>query len=157
MKPPMKSSASRMLRLIAAFKLLKGVLLIVVGISALKLIHTDIGSWLTEWVIRFGLDPGGRHVGRFLLKAAELTPNRLKEIGVGSLVYSALFLTEGIGLWLLKRWAEWLTVIITASLIPVEIYEIYRHLTPVRILLLLINVAVVAYLVHRIRNDRGDV
>jgi uncharacterized membrane protein (DUF2068 family) len=157
MKPPMKSSASRMLRLIAAFKLLKGVLLIVVGISALKLIHTDIGSWLTEWVIRFGLDPGGRHVGRFLLKAAELTPNRLKEIGVGSLVYSALFLTEGIGLWLLKRWAEWLTVIITASLIPVEIYEIYRHLTPVRILLLLINVAVVAYLVHRIRNDRGAV
>jgi len=155
MKPPMKSSASRMLRLIAAFKLLKGVLLIVVGISALKLIHTDIGSWLTEWVIRFGLDPGGRHVGRFLLKAAELTPNRLKEIGVGSLVYSALFLTEGIGLWLLKRWAEWLTVIITASLIPVEIYEIYRHLTPVRILLLLINVAVVAYLVHRIRSDRG--
>ena len=143
-----------MLRLIAVFKLLKAALLIVVGVSALKLIHTDVGSWLTEWVMRFGLDPGGRHVGRFLLKAAELTPNRLKEIGVGSLVYSALFLTEGIGLWLLKRWAEWLTVIITASLIPVEIYEIYRHLTPVRILLLLINIGVVAYLIHRIRSDR---
>ena len=144
-----------MLRLIAAFKLVKGALLIVVGVSALKLIHTDIGSWLTEWVVRFGLDPGGRHVGRFLLKAAELTPNRLKEVGVGSLVYSALFLTEGIGLWLLKRWAEWLTVIITASLIPVEIYEIHRQLTPVRILLLLINVGVLVFLVHRIRSDRG--
>ena len=143
-----------MLRLIAAFKFLKGALLIVVGISALKLIHTDVGSWLTDWVVRFGLDPGGRHVGRFLLKAAELTPNRLKEVGAGSLVYAALFLTEGIGLWMLKRWAEWLTVIITASLIPVEIYEIYRHLTPVKILLLLINVGVVAYLVHRIRSDR---
>jgi uncharacterized membrane protein (DUF2068 family) len=151
----MKPSASRMLRLIAAFKLVKAALLIAVGISALKLIHTDIGSWLTEWVVRFGLDPGGRHVGRLLLKAAELTPNRLKEVGVGSLVYSALFLTEGIGLWLLKRWAEWLTVIITASLIPVEIYEIHRHLTPVRILLLLINVGALAYLVHRIRSDRG--
>jgi uncharacterized membrane protein (DUF2068 family) len=151
----MKPSASRMLRLIATFKLVKAALLIVVGISALKLIHTDIGSWLTEWVARFGLDPGGRHVGRFLLKAAELTPNRLKEVGVGSLVYSALFLTEGIGLWLLKRWAEWLTVIITASLIPVEIYEIFRHLTSVRILLLLINVGVVAYLARRIRSDRS--
>lgn len=151
----MKPSASRMLRLIATFKLVKAALLIVVGISALKLIHTDIGSWLTEWVVRFGLDPGGRHVGRFLLKAAELTPNRLKEVGVGSLVYSALFLTEGIGLWLLKRWAEWLTVIITASLIPVEIFEIHRHLTPDRILLLLINVGVLAYLVNRIRSDRG--
>ena len=144
-----------MLRLIATFKLVKAALLIVVGISALKLIHTDIGSWLTEWVVRFGLDPGGMRVGRFLLKAAELTPNRLKEVGVGSLVYSALFITEGIGLWLLKRWAEWLTVIITASLIPVEIYEIHRHLTPARILLLLINLGVLAYLVNRIRSDRG--
>ena len=151
----MKPSASRMLRLIATFKLVKAALLMIVGVSALKLIHTDIGSWLTEWVLRFGLDPGGRHVGRFLLKAAELTPNRLKEVGVGSLVYSALFLTEGIGLWLLKRWAEWLTVIITASLIPVEIYEIHRHLTPVRILLLLINAGVLAFLVDRIRTDRG--
>lgn len=151
----MKPSASRMLRLIATFKLVKAALLIVVGISALKLIHTDIGSWLTEWVVRFGLDPGGMRVGRFLLKAAELTPNRLKEVGVGSLVYSALFITEGIGLWLLKRWAEWLTVIITASLIPVEIYEIHRHLTPARILLLLINLGVLAYLVNRIRSDRG--
>ena len=151
----MRPSTSRMLRLIAAFKLVKGALLIVVGISALKLIHTDVTTLLTDWVMRFGLDPGGRHVGRFLLKAAELTPNRLKEVGVGSLVYSALFLTEGIGLWLLKRWAEWLTVIITASLIPVEIYEIYRHLTPARMLLLFINIGVVAYLIHRIRSDRG--
>src|SRR5579863_5628112 len=153
----MKPSSTSMLRVISVFKLLKAALLIVVGISALRLIHTDVGSWLTEWVLRFGLDPGGRHVGRFLLKAAQLTPNRLKEVGAGSLVYSALFLTEGVGLWMLKRWAEWLTVIITASLIPLEIYEIYRHLTAVRVLLLLINVGVVAYLVHSIRSGRRAV
>jgi uncharacterized membrane protein (DUF2068 family) len=68
-----------------------------------------------------------------------------------------LFLTEGIGLWLMKRWAEWFTIIITSSLIPVEIYELYRHPTAVKILVLAINVAVVLYLLYRIqRDERGS-
>ena len=109
----------------------------------------------TEWVLRLGLDPGSRQVGRFLVKAAALTPSRLRELGVGSLVYAAVFLTEGLGLWRLKRWAEWLTVLITSSLVPVEAYEIYQHPTVVRVLLVLVNLGVVAYLVYRIRSDRA--
>ena len=151
----MKSSDSRPLRLIALFKLLKALLLVIAGVSALRLIHTDITSLVTEWVLRLGLDPGSRQVGRFLVKAAALTPSRLRELGVGSLVYAALFLTEGLGLWRLKRWAEWLTVLITSSLVPVEAYEIYRHPTVVRVLLVLVNLGVVAYLVYRIRSDRA--
>ena len=89
------------------------------------------------------------------MKAAALTPSRLRELGVGSLVYAGLFLTEGIGLWRLKRWAEWLTVLITSSLVPLEAYEIYRHPTVVRVLLVLFNLAVVAYLVYRIRSERA--
>lgn len=68
------------------------------------------------------------------------------------MIYAALFLTEGIGLGLEKRWAEWLTVVITISLIPIEIYEIFHHTTPVKITVLLINIAIVAYLVYRIRK-----
>jgi uncharacterized membrane protein (DUF2068 family) len=70
------------------------------------------------------------------------------------MVYAGLFLTEGIGLWLEKRWAEWLTVIITSSLVPIEIYEIYRHPTAIKIAVLLINIAIVAYLLYRIRDKR---
>jgi uncharacterized membrane protein (DUF2068 family) len=151
----MRSSDSRPLRLIALFKLLKAFLLVIVAVSALRLIHTDITSLVTEWVLRLGLDPGSRQVGRFLVKAAALTPSRLRELGVGSLVYAGLFLTEGLGLWRLKRWAEWLTVLITSSLVPLEGYEIYRHPTVVRILLVLVNLGVVAYLVYRIRSDRA--
>jgi uncharacterized membrane protein (DUF2068 family) len=68
-------------------------------------------------------------------------------------VYAALFLTEGIGLWLLKRWAEWFTVVITASLVPFEIYEIYLRPTPIKVFVLIINLGVVAYLLYRITHD----
>ena len=70
-----------------------------------------------------------------------------------SFIYAGLFLTEGIGLWLVKRWGEWFSVIITSSLIPVEVYEIYRHPSAIKGLVLIINIAVVGYLLYRIRNE----
>jgi uncharacterized membrane protein (DUF2068 family) len=149
----MKASDTRLIRLIAIFKLLKAALLIAVGIGAFKLIHTDITSFLQDWVAKLGLDPGSRYVGRALLKSAALTPNKIMEVGAGSFLYAGLFLTEGIGLWLVKRWAEWFSVIITSSLVPVEIYEIHRHPTALKFLALLINLAVVGYLLYRIRGD----
>jgi uncharacterized membrane protein (DUF2068 family) len=74
---------------------------------------------------------------------------------VGSFLYAGLFLTEGIGLWLLKRWAIWFTVIITGSFLPVEIYELARHPSAGRIGLLAINLALVAYLIRQIRDERS--
>lgn len=152
----MKSSDSRLVRLIALFKLLKAVLLIAVGLGALKLLHKDIASVLVHWVAMLGLDPGNQYVNSVLQKAGNLTPNKIKGLGVGSFIYAGLFLTEGIGLWLVKLWAEWFTVIITSSLVPVEVYEIYRHPTAIKLLVLIINLAVVAYLLYRIRNKRSD-
>jgi uncharacterized membrane protein (DUF2068 family) len=152
----MKSTDTRLIRLIAVFKVFKAMLLIGVGVGALKLIHTDVSSLLEKWVTHFGLDPGSRYLGHLILTAATLTPNKIKELGVGSFVYAGLFLMEGIGLWRLKRWAEWLTVIITSSLAPLEIYEIYRHPTPAKTLVLFINLAVVGFLAHRIRVGRSD-
>jgi uncharacterized membrane protein (DUF2068 family) len=152
----MKSSDTRLVRLIAFFKLLKAVLLIAVGVSALLLAHSNIASVLPEWVARLGLDPGSRYVGRAILKAATLTPNKIKDLGVGSFIYAGLFLTEGIGLWLVKRWAEWFSMIITSSLVPVEVYEIHRHPTASKVLVLMINIAVVGFLFYRIRSVRSD-
>ena len=68
--------------------------------------------------------------------------------------YAGLFLTEGVGLWLMKRWAEWFTIIITSSLVPVEIYELYHQPSATKIVVLIINVAVVIYLVYRIRTHK---
>ena len=143
-----------MIRLIAAFKLLKAILLIAVGVGALKLLHQDAAGALDRWAAMLGFDPGNQYVDSALQKLANLPPNKIKGLGVGSFVYSGLFLIEGIGLWMVRPWAEWFTAILTSSLVPVEIYEILRHPGPVKILVLIINVAVVGYLVYRIRDSR---
>jgi uncharacterized membrane protein (DUF2068 family) len=140
--------------LIALFKLVKAALLIAVGVGALKLLHKDVAGAVEHWVELLRLDPNNHYIDTALEKASNLTPDKIKELGLGSIVYAGLFLTEGIGLWLEKRWAEWLTVIITSSLIPIEIYEIYRHQTAIKIAVLLINIAIVAYLLYRIRDKR---
>ena len=143
-----------MLRLIALFKLVKAALLIAVGVGALKMLHKDVAGAVEHWVELLRLDPNNHYIDTALEKASNLTPDKIKELGLGSMIYAGLFLTEGIGLWLEKRWAEWLTVAITSSLIPFEIYEIYRHPTAIKIAVLLINVAIVAYLFYRIRGKR---
>jgi uncharacterized membrane protein (DUF2068 family) len=152
----MKSSDSRLVRVIAVFKLLKAILMIAVGVGTLKLLHRDVASVLEHWVTMLGLDPGNEYIARLLEKAANLSPNKIKGLGIVSFIYAGLFLTEGIGLWLVKRWAEWFTIIITSSLVPFEVYEIHRHPTPIKILVLVINVAVVGYLLYRIRSERSS-
>jgi uncharacterized membrane protein (DUF2068 family) len=149
----MTNSESRVLRLIALFKFFKASVLIVTGIGILRLIHNDAATTLDHWFARLGLAPGNRFVDYAISKAANIPPERIKELGLGSFVYAALFLTEGIGLWMLKHWAEWFTVVITASLVPLEVWEIHRHPTTVKVLVLLINIAVVAYLLSRIRKE----
>jgi uncharacterized membrane protein (DUF2068 family) len=151
-----KSSHSRLLRLIAIFKLLKAVLLVAVGVGALNLLHRDVARAVEHWAELLKLDPNSRYMDTALEKASNITPDKIKALGLGSIIYAALFLTEGIGLWLEKRWAEWFTVIITSSLIPIEIYEVSRRTTPLKIAVLLINIAIVVYLVHRIRNQNSD-
>jgi len=138
------------------FKLLKAILMIAVGVGTLKLLHRDVASVLEHWVTMLGLDPGNEYIDRLLEKAANLSPNKIKGLGIVSFIYAGLFLTEGIGLWLVKRWAEWFTIIITSSLVPFEVYEIHRHPTPIKMLVLVINVAVVGYLLYRIRSERSS-
>jgi uncharacterized membrane protein (DUF2068 family) len=150
----MKSSDDRLLRLIAIFKFFKAGALIALGIGAFNLIHKDVGRVLEHWVMALRLDPGQHFVDAVLAKAANLSPDQIKKLGLGSFIYAGLFLTEGIGLWLRKRWAEWFTVILTSSLVPVEIYEIRRHPSAAKVGVLVVNVAVIAYLIYHMRSRR---
>jgi uncharacterized membrane protein (DUF2068 family) len=149
-----KRSHGRGLRLIAAFKLLKGFALLAVGIGALKLLHKDVAAILEHWINIFRVDPHNQFINRLLEKLSILDDRRLKELSVGTFVYSAIFFTEGIGLALAKRWAEYFTIITTASFLPLEIYELVKHVSPGKILALLINAAVLAYLVNELRSSR---
>lgn len=152
----MKSSNDRLIRLIALFKLLKATLLIALGIGAFKLLHRDVSTVIEHWIEALKLDPGNRFLDALLAKAANVNPSQIKKLGVGSFIYAALFLTEGTGLWMLKRWAEWLTIIITSSLVPLELYEIHHHPTVAKFAVLALNVAVVVYLIYRIRTPQAS-
>jgi uncharacterized membrane protein (DUF2068 family) len=146
-------SDRRMVRAIGVFKLAKAALFLVVGMAALRLVHADVVELVGQWVPRLGIAPGSHYLGRLLVEAAKLTPNRIIDVSVGSFIYAALFLTEGIGLWLLKRWAEWMTIVITSSLVPVEVWEIWRRPNVGKVLVLVINLALVGYLIWQVRKE----
>jgi uncharacterized membrane protein (DUF2068 family) len=148
-------SDKNMVRAIAVFKLAKASLLLLVAFAALRLVHADVVDLLERWVLRIGIGSGSGYVGRLLVEAAALTPNRIRDVSVGSFIYAALFLTEGIGLWLLKRWAEWLTIVITSSLVPVEVWEIWRRPNVAKVLVLVINLALVGYLIWQVRKEEA--
>jgi|ERR1700686_2106795 len=147
-----RAAHGRGLRFIAAFKLLKGLALLALGIGALNLLHRDVQAIVVHWINVFQVDPHGRYMQELLAKLSILDDRRLKELSAGTFIYSALFLIEGIGLALGKRWAEYLTIVSTASLLPLELYELAKHASIGKGLALAINLAVVVYLVLELRR-----
>ena len=141
------------LLLVGLFKLLKGVLLLAVGLGALELLRHDVSDVITHWLEIVRVDPGNRLVTALLSRIFSVTPGQLKAASVGTFVYAALYLIEGIGLLRRRRWAEYLTIVTTAGLIPFEVYELAKHFTPVKIIALLVNIGIVVYLVLRVRRE----
>jgi uncharacterized membrane protein (DUF2068 family) len=140
--------------LIGLFKLLKGLLLVAAGIGALRFLHKDLAASVNHWVDVLRIDPENRFIHPVLAKIFAVSPKQLRELSVGTFVYAAVLLTEGIGLLLRRHWAEYFTIISTGIFIPLEVYELARHFTAVKVLVLLINVAIVVYLIVQLRRER---
>lgn len=150
------AGTNRWLVLIGIAKLFKAVLFVALGFGALHLVHRDLVSLVTHWIVDLRFDPEGRFVNRILDKIALISPHRLKMISVGIFGYASLDVLEGVGLVLGKGWAEYLTLIVTASFLPWEFFEILRKPNWPKVVLTLLNIAVVvylaAYLQRRIRE-----
>jgi uncharacterized membrane protein (DUF2068 family) len=146
--------SSRGLWLIAAFKLIKGLALLALGVGALKLLHKDVATEAERWIDLLRIDPQNPYVQKLLEKFWNVDDKKLKLLSLGTFAYAGLFLTEGMGLAFRKRWAEYITIISTASLLPFEVYEIAKHVSAPRIIILLANIAVVVYLVIEVRRTR---
>jgi uncharacterized membrane protein (DUF2068 family) len=149
---PIAKSQSRGLLLIAAFKFLKSLALIAVGIGALRLLHKDVAAVADTWINAFRVDTHNRFINLLLTKLANVDDRRLKELSIGTFFYAAVFLTEGTGLALRRRWAEYFTIITTASFLPLEFYEVLKHPTLAKCAALLVNLAVLIYLIREIRR-----
>ena len=140
------------LRTIALYKIVKVVLLLAVAYGELRLRDASLAAKLLSWAQArpYGLEH--RIVTQLLEWFSGLSVPRINALRIVTLAYAGVFAVEGIGLWMQKRWAEWLTTIITASLIPLEAWEMFFRPTIGKAVILLTNIAVVAYLVWHVRT-----
>ncbi len=152
----MHQESRRGLMLIGVMKLLKGVGLLVLGVGVLSLLHRDAEETIRHWAEFLRVDTHARLVDHVLEKVGGISPRTMRRLGIGTLLYAAVFGTEGVGLLLAKPWAEYMTTGVTTSFLPLEVYEFCVHPSVVKAIVILINVAVVIYLLLEIRRRRAS-
>jgi uncharacterized membrane protein (DUF2068 family) len=147
-----RSRGAKGLLVIAAFKLLNGVLLIFATIAIVHLFHRNVPAHAETWLDFFRIDSDNQFVSAALWRLRLVHTHQLKGLALLSSFYAALFLTEGVGLVMQQRWAEYLVIVATGLFVPLELYEVCKEPSALKIALLLINCAVVVYVTILVRR-----
>jgi uncharacterized membrane protein (DUF2068 family) len=132
--------------LIAVFKFAQASVFILIGLGAHRLLHKDVADEIELFARHLRFNPESKLINFILDRASLVNDPLLRRIGLAAFSYSALCIAEGLGLYLEKAWGEFLTLVITASFLPWEVFEIIRRLTWLHAGLLIINVLVFIYL-----------
>ena len=154
MRPTVTEPRFGMLRVIALYKLVKVILLLATAYEVVRLHDASILAQIYGWMATLpsGLERDIVHIA--MVKFSGLSYAQLKVLRAGTLVYATVFAVEGTGLWMGRRWAEWLTIIVTGSLIPLEFWEQWVRPSFGKTTLIIVNVAIVWYLVARVLHER---
>jgi uncharacterized membrane protein (DUF2068 family) len=147
------------LRAVAVYEAAKGALVLVAGFGLLSLLQHDVQHFAEQLVAHLHLNPAKGYPRIFIDAMTRVTDTRLWLFAVFALVYAAVRWVEAYGLWLGKRWAEWFAVASGGIYVPAEVYEIMRRVTGTKIMLLIINVCIVAYMIYvlwRLKRDRTE-
>lgn len=141
----------RVLRTVAFVEFTKGIFVLLMGLSALMLVHQDV--WLiAESLLAVLHINSDRHFALVFLDFADnVTDARLWAAAQIAFAYSALRFTEAYGLWKERAWAEWVAFISGTLLLPLEIRELSRGVTLLRSVLFLANLAIVLYMLYLLR------
>jgi len=142
------------LRVVAVFEAAKGAIVLVAGFGLLTTVHEGLAQAIDGLVQHLHLNPanGYPHVFIDLMRQASQAPPRL--LAAGALVYAALRLAEGYGLWHQRQWAAWYSVATGGVYVPIELYELARGFSTLKLAALLLNVGVVAYMGYALRVSR---
>jgi len=135
-------------------------LAVMVAVWLLSLLHKDIqdvAEHLLHFLHRiFRLNPDG-HLARSIIRGARrVTPGNLHLWIGGTILYSIIRFAEAAGLWLEKQWAEWFALISGCLYLPIEIYELAHHATPIKWAIFATNLLIVAYLAWLLRDLHND-
>jgi uncharacterized membrane protein (DUF2068 family) len=145
------SGRDRLLPWIAAERTLRALLLITLGIVLVSHVHTDWGHTVTSFAQRLGLNPNDNGIRRLTAKLHAASPKETAAFGVIAIAYGVLEAVEAYGLFRRRRWGEILTVVATALLFIPEIWELVTRPSGFKVGALVVNAAIVAYLLYRLR------
>lgn len=143
-----KRASKTGLRTIATIEAVKGLFVLLVALALLHNLHRDLGEAAANLVRDLHINPEW-HYGRIFIEAADkLDDGKVWTLASVALGYSSVRIVEAYGLWNRRVWAEWFALISGAVYIPFEIYEVILRRTWLPWALLLVNVAIVAYVAY---------
>jgi uncharacterized membrane protein (DUF2068 family) len=142
------------LRIIALYKLVKVLLLLALAYGEVRLHDASLAAKLLTWASARPLGLERQVVTQLLTWFSGISVSGIHTLRLVTLCYAGVFAIEGIGLWMRKRWAEWMTTIITASLIPFELWELFYRPNVGKVLVLIANTAIVVILIWHVRRTR---
>ena len=159
MHPPgtkidLRRAQKNLLRAVASFEVIKGIFVLLIGVSAILLVHQD--AWvIAESILALLHISTDRHSAQVFLDFADnLTDARLWAAARLAFIYSALRFAEGYGLWKQRTWAEWLAFGSGTLLLPLEIRALLRGVTFLRSAIFVINIAIILYMFYLLREGR---
>ncbi|MBI1823699.1 MAG: DUF2127 domain-containing protein [Nitrospirae bacterium] len=144
----MSNKSEYFLKFIIWERMVKGILLILISVKGMSLLNRDLHQVVDQLISQFNLDVDRSVIAITLKKARMINGHLLFIISVALFLYGVLDLVEAYGLYLRKRWAEYLTVFATALFIPFEIYEVLEKITLIRSGALILNILIVIFLIR---------
>ena len=146
----------RMLRAVAFFEFGKGIFVVLMGLSALALVHRDVWLYAERLLVFFHINPD-RHMAQVFLDFADtVTDARLWAAARIAFAYATLRFAEAYGLWKGRTWAEWVAMVAGSLLLPTEMRELMRGITFLRVALFVVNLAVIFYMLYVIVCNRRE-
>ena len=142
------------LKVIALFEALKGILVLLTGVAAFSLVHQNIQVVAEQMVGHLHLNPA-KHIPKiFIAAASNLNDGRLRSLALLALLYSSMRFVEGFGLWFAKRWSEWFALLSGGIYLPIELYELAKGFTWLKICFSAINLSVVLYMAFMLKRSQ---
>jgi uncharacterized membrane protein (DUF2068 family) len=138
----------KLLRAVASFEVVKGLIVLLAGCGVLLLVHRDAGDMADDFLQLLHISPDHHFAQVFLNWADTLTDAKLWAVAAAALVYATLRFVEAYGLWKARAWAEWIALISGALYLPFEVYKIVQHVTPLHVGILIVNLAVVLFMAY---------
>ncbi len=147
---------TRALKVVAIFEACKGILVLFAGLALFSLIHQNIQVVAEQLVGHMHLNPA-RHFPRIFIEAAgSLTDGRMLLFALFGLLYSSMRFVEAYGLWFARRWAEWFALVSGSIYLPIELYELTKGISWIKIIFVLINLLIVLYMAIMLKRNGNE-